>query len=448
MSYIVELERLFNSTQGTEDFDSIEVKEFPQSMPQDVYRGIGGAVVNYLKDFTEAAPEALLINFLVAFGAMVGRRAWIEVGGDRHYPNLFAVLVGDTSSGRKGSSWSIIERVIKKADPDFAMNNIRNGAVSGEGIIFHIRDPIYKWDKRSETYEMIDPGVADKRLLIVESEFASLLRVMKREGNTLSPLLRNAWDGKDKLETLSKLNFAKATEPHLALIGHITFDELKKELSDVEKMNGFGNRFLWICTRRSKLLPNPPVIPEEKLTGMGLWLRDVVAKAPNGLITKTPAAEEVWALIYEKYADKGEGEIAALTGRAEAQILRLSLIYALMEGSDKIKPEHICTARLVWDYCQKSVEFIFSEFNREKESSMVLSLLNALKEKPLSQSEIYEVFNKHIDAKKMANLLKKMNAKGYIESKKEKTNGRPKNYWYITQLGLKKLGSSDISFAS
>ncbi|WAM35593.1 helix-turn-helix transcriptional regulator [Caldicellulosiruptor acetigenus] len=442
MSYIAELENLFNSTQETEDFDSIEIQEFPQPMPKDVYRGVGGAVVNYLKDFTEAAPEALLINFLVAFGNMVGRRAWLEVGGDRHYPNLFAVLVGDTASGRKGSSWSIIERVFEKVDQSYILNNVRNGTVSGEGIIYHVRDPIFKWDKNSETYEMIDPGVEDKRLLIIESEFASLLRVMKREGNTLSPLLRNAWDGKAKLETLSKTNYARATNAHISLIGHITFDELKKELSDVEKMNGFGNRFLWLCVRRSKLLPNPPQIPEDKLTGLGLWIKDMVAKAPEGPISKTDAAKEVWALIYEKYADKGEGETAALIGRAEAQILRLSLIYALMDGSDRITPEHICTARLVWDYCQKSVEFIFSEFNREKESSMVLNLLTALKDKPLSQSEIaINVFKGHITANKLVKLLKKLNAQGLIEAKKEKTAGRPKTLWSLTDAGAKKLQS-------
>lgn len=445
MSNIIELETILNSAQNNQEFeelDNIEIKEFPQPMPAEVYRGMAGAIVKYLENFTEAAPEALLINLLVAFGAMVGKEAWIEVGGDRHYPNLFAVLVGDTASGRKGSSWSIIERVLEKADQNFVLNNLRNGTVSGEGIIYHVRDPIFKWDKNSETYEKIDPGVEDKRLLIIESEFASLLRVMKREGNTLSPLLRNAWDGKYKLETLSKTNYTKATNAHISLIGHITFDELKKELSDVEKMNGFGNRFLWVCTRRSKLLPNPPLIPEDKITGLGLILRESISKAPKGLITKTPAAEEVWALIYEHYAEKGEGETAALIGRAEAQILRLSLIYALLDGSEKITHEHICTARLVWEYCQKSVEFIFSEFNREKESSMVLNLLSALKEKPLSQSEIaIDVFKGHISANKLVKLLKKLNAQGLIESKKQKTAGRPKTLWSLTDAGIKKLSS-------
>ncbi|WP_256970522.1 transcriptional regulator [Caldicellulosiruptor bescii] len=41
-----------------------------------------------------------------------------------------------------------------------------------------------------------------------------------------------------------------------------------------------------------------------------------------------------------------------------------------------------------------------------------------------------------------------MSTKGYIEAKKERSNGRPKTRWYITPLGLKKLESSNIDFAS
>lgn len=429
MSFVWELEKVISQQPNPEELDTIEIEEFPEPMPKDVFRGEVGAIVEYLSQFTEACKEALLINFLVTFGNMVGKKAWIEIGGIKHYPNLFAVLVGDTSSGRKGSSWGIVKRVIEKADPNYLSNNVRTGTVSGEGIVYHVRDPIYKWDKSTETYEMIDPGVKDKRLLIIEPEFASLLRVMKREGNTISPLLRNAWDS-EKLETLSKTNYTKSENAHISLIGHITLDELKKELSDVEKMNGFGNRFLWLCVRRSKLLPNVPPIPEDKLTVLGLLIKDMVAKAPEGPISKTEAAEEIWTLIYESLADKGEGETAALISRAEAQILRLSLIYALMDGNHQITHEHICTAKLVWDYCQKSVEFIFGAL--KKYDPIADKILKALQEKgEMTQSEIFKLFDNNLRANQLAETLKKLSAKGLIASEEIKTQGRPKRVWRL-----------------
>ena len=48
-----------------------------------------------------------------------------------------------------------------------------------------------------------------------------VLKVTKRQDNTLSAILRNAWDGKT-LETLSKTAPARATGAHISIIGHIT----------------------------------------------------------------------------------------------------------------------------------------------------------------------------------------------------------------------------------
>jgi hypothetical protein len=77
---------------------------------------------------------------------------------------------------------------------------VKTGPSSGEGLIWHVRDPIeerqaIKDKGRTVGYEMVitDQGVEDKRLLVIEPEFASTLRVMEREGNTLSAQLRQAW---------------------------------------------------------------------------------------------------------------------------------------------------------------------------------------------------------------------------------------------------------------
>jgi hypothetical protein len=90
--------------------------------------------------------------------------------------------------------------------------------------------------------------------MIVEGEFAGPLRAMSREGNTLSVLLRQGWDGV-KLATLTKNSPLKATDAHISIIGHITRTELLRLLSETEAHNGFANRFLWLVVHRSKALP-------------------------------------------------------------------------------------------------------------------------------------------------------------------------------------------------
>jgi hypothetical protein len=47
----------------------------------------------------------------------------------------------------------------------------------------------------------------------------------------------------------------KATDSHVSIVGHVTKTELVRLLSDSDAHNGFANRFLWLCVRRSKILP-------------------------------------------------------------------------------------------------------------------------------------------------------------------------------------------------
>jgi hypothetical protein len=123
----------------------------------------------------------------------------------------------------------------------------KTGLVSGKGLIWAVRDPICKTENIKEkgrivgTEEVLaDAGVEDKRLLVVENEFASTLRVCKREQNTLSPTLRSAWDS-GHLRTMAKNSPATATDAHISIITHVTAEELRGMLAAVD---GFVVRLL------------------------------------------------------------------------------------------------------------------------------------------------------------------------------------------------------------
>src|SRR5262249_46529222 len=136
----------------------------------------------------------------------------------------------------------------------------------------------------------------DKRLLIGENEFAQALRVLRREGNTLSPVIRQAWDTGD-LRTLVKNNPARATGAHISIVGHITRQELAKYLTDTEIFNGFANRFIWVCIKRSKLLPNGG--RNVDLSSLGAKLKNALAMATSiDLMARNPAATRLWRNVY------------------------------------------------------------------------------------------------------------------------------------------------------
>ena len=128
------------------------------------YQGLAGALVEAIAPHTEADPVAILAQLLVAAGAMVGRGAYFCVEATRHHPGEFVVLVGESAKARKGSSWDHVARLMARADPGFP-SRVSAGLSSGEGLVWALRDA-----------RGADPGVTDPRLLVVEPEFASVLK--------------------------------------------------------------------------------------------------------------------------------------------------------------------------------------------------------------------------------------------------------------------------------
>jgi hypothetical protein len=206
----------------------------PWPTPADdaVFHGLAGEFVALTEPHSEAHPMALLAQFLVAFGAACGRGAHYPVEASRHHPNEFCVLVGPSAKGRKGSSWDHVEACLAATDAAFVDGGLVAGLSSGEGLIAHVRDA---------ADEHNNDAPDDKRRLVLEQEFAQVLKVLAREGNTLSPVVRQAWDGKP-LQTMVRHSPLRAREAHIAIIGHITRDELLRYLNATELANGFFNR--------------------------------------------------------------------------------------------------------------------------------------------------------------------------------------------------------------
>lgn len=262
---------------------------------------------------------------------------------------------------------------------------------------------------------------------------------MQREGNILSPIIRQAWDGY-KIQSLSKNNPAIVTGPHVSIIGHITVEELRNHLRNVELFNGFANRFIWQCVRRSKLLPEGPVIPDtiyneiiQKLVDVFKWVKE-----NKGEIYRDDEATEFWKVVYPMLTEGKDGTIGAITSRAEAQVLRLSLLYAILDKSKVIKRRHIESAIAIWQRSEQSVEFVFGDKTGD---TIQDSIMEALKQKPMTQTEIYRnVFNSNVQATKIKEALQKLSAKGKVTCIVEQTKTKPKKIW-VTVEWAKKYGN-------
>ena len=392
--------------------------------------GLPGGVVRTFEAHTEADPAAVLANLICAFGNVMGRGAFARVGATEHHLKLFVGLVGETAKGRKGESWGPVKRLMGDVDPGWVSERVMSGLSSGEGLIYHVRDEVRGERKGEEV--VLDPGEPDKRLLAVEGELASLLKVMAREGNTLSPTVRQAWDD-DRLRTLTKNNPVKATGAHISIIGHVTKAELLRHLSDTEAANGFANRFLWLMVRRSKELPFGGNVPQEELKNLSQRLDSAVrfGRQPRP-VRWGESAREAWTKVYGPLSEGKAGLFGAVVGRAEAQTLRLATLYAVMDESETIEYEHLAAALALWGYAEESARYIFGDATGDPVADDIMEALRAAGDEGLSRTEIRDLFDRHKSADRINQALGLLQKLGRASKDREQTGGRPTERWYAT----------------
>lgn len=416
------------------DFDALPRVEVSRALAPEALYGLPGRVVETIDPYTEADPVATLVHFLVAAGNLIGPAAHARVQHDQHPARLNAVFVGRSGKGRKGTALSTPKHMLAQVDGDWAAACVKSGLSSGEGLIYHVRDPQKRQQEIQDNGHIIgyqevvdDEGAADRRLLIIEPEFATVLKRMGREGNTLSANMREAWDS-GNLSTLTKNTPLRATGAHVSIIAHGTDEEMRRYLTETERANGFANRFLWLHVRRSKVLPEGGAVPDRDLAPLVDEVRAVTrfTKAV-GEIRRDEAARELWHAVYPKLSEGESGLIGAIISRAEAQVLRLSLLYALLDRSTMIRPPHLKAALALWDYAEASARRIFGGLLGSSTEDVILKALIA--RGPLDKTAISALFGRHKRAPEIDGALRHLEETNKVRHHLRVTNGRTADVW-------------------
>ena len=348
--------------------------------------GLLGDLVRAIDPETEADPAAVAVSILVQYGNAIGPTPHAMAEGRRHHANLFAVIVGDTASG-KGSSYTRSRHPIELVDAEWGERAETTGLSSGEGLVNAVA-------ARDED----EDRPPDKRLMVVETEFAGTLAVMNRERNILSVILRQAWDG-GRMGVLTRTNPLRATGGHISVIGHVTPAELRRNMTNTDMLNGFANRFLWVLARSSKKLPEGGGVPRY---GDAIpMLRDalVFASTLRPTVVRDEEAKALWASVYDELTDARPEPVGPILSRGAPQVLRISMLYALLDLSTEVRVEHLRAALALWRYCEQSAAYIFG--GGELAISLADRILNALVEvgdEGLSTSQINVALQNHVRA--------------------------------------------------
>jgi len=395
--------------------------------------GIAGEIVKAIEPHTESHPAALLAHILVFFGNIIGKGPHWIAEATRHSLNLFVALVGDTSRGRKGTAEGHGRGVFDCLDEDWVKNNIVSGLSSGEGLIYRVRDKVEIEDDDGEI-KVVDPGVKDKRIVAIESELAQILSVMNRKENTLSTKIRQAWDS-GNISTMTRKNPIRATDSHISIIAHITREELLRRLKEEDALSGFGNRFMWLQVHRTKELPSGGDLKElnkvlgplkNELLKVYHW-----ARLQHREIKRSKTAEKYWESLYTVLTKDFPGRFGAITARAEAQTMRLAAIYALLDKSIIIKPQHLAAAYAFWKYSEDSCRYIFGDSLGDPVADSIISVLRE-HPKGLTRTQIrVDIFQRNKKASELNQTLKNLiDCELVVEVKSKTTGGAPSTTFY------------------
>ena len=252
--------------------------------------------------------------------------------------------------------------------------------------------------------------------------------MVARDGNTLSSVVRCAWDGKP-LQALTKNSPVRATGAHIAIVGHVTRDELVRLLNATEAANGFLNRYLLFCVRRSKLLPEGGSIDDVNWQPLLARLRAAIDTARRaGRLRFDEHARRRWWELYPLLTEPDAGLAGAVCARAEAHVVRLSLLYARLDQAQQIQLPHLQAALALWEYAAASARWVFGDSLGDP---LADEIYRALLEEPegLTRSQLRDLFSRNRRSKDIGQALDRLAATGRVHAERLHQRGRPAELW-------------------
>jgi hypothetical protein len=258
----------------------------PPVLGDAAYHGPIGKFLRAVAPYTEATDAGILAHLLPALGVYAGPGPYVWAG-TKQFARVNTVLVGPTSTGRKGTALAPVDLLMDLVDPDFWKEQRVGGLSTGEGLVGKVADKKIKDEDGNEEIILVE-----KRLYVVEEEFSKVLAQLRREGNILSQILRESYDS-GNLSVLTRKNPLQAFGSHIAITGHITPEELYDRFNHIEMANGFGNRFLWFAVKSDKVLPRCEPIPSEVFQNLKASVRRLSNRQAQ-YVTLADASMGVW----------------------------------------------------------------------------------------------------------------------------------------------------------
>ena len=141
-------------------------------------------------------------------------------------------------------------------------------------------------------------------------------------------------------------------------------------------------------------------------------------------------AREIWRAVYEDLSEGRPGLLGAMIARAEAQVMRLACIYALLDRCPSIGTEHLLAALALWEYVEASAQYIFGARMGDPVADRIAeALLHA--PDGLTRTDISALFGRHQRSTNIDRALAQLRKHQVVECIQDNTGGRPSEVWKL-----------------
>jgi hypothetical protein len=160
----------------------------------------------------------------------------------------------------------------------------------------------------------------------------------------------------------------------------------------------------------------------------------------HGELQRDGAAGELWRAVYRDVSEGRPGLLGSMTGRAEAQVMRLACLYALGDAAESIGLEHLNAALALWRYCFDSARFIFGDSLGNPAADDLMAALREAGPSGLSRSEMSrDVFGRNRSAREITQALGVVQEHELAWGEVDRSGaGRPVERWYATAARTKR----------
>lgn len=345
------------------------------TIPDAAYYGISREYGEIVGPLTEASRTYHLAAFLTAVGAALGRSVYLQHAG-MIYPNLFTVIVGPSGGARKSTALEFCLHFLGQINTEIGVERTID---SREGFIQCLQGIANK-NKR------VGGGVC---ALVRLGELRSLIDKTRMEGlRNIVPALCDAYDCPSELVVQTRQNPLKVENPTVSMFAATTKRWIEG-LSEEDMEGGLGNRIAWVPGEPGEAIPHPPARDWSRWDQLVATVRERIDQwCKNGTSTKFSLSAEtrpLWEKIYgELYGHRNdEALIAVLCERLQNHCLKTAIIFAALDGTDRIERTHLNAAYAFTQFLYDSLWYLFAGFGMSPMAQLDGKIIEAVQKAPV-----------------------------------------------------------------